>query len=195
MRIRFLSRFAADEKGVTIVEFAMILPTLCVLLLGIFDLGYRSYAHSVLLGAVHDAARMATVGGLTVEEIDERVKLRLNHFGEYAQVTTEVDSYFDFTGVGTPEKITQDTHPIGEYNSGDCFEDSNGNGSYDIDRGRTGVGGADDVVRYRVTLEFPRIVPIGRFIGWSDQVTMSANTVLRNQPYAGRATTAEIICD
>ena len=48
--------------GVTIIEFAMILPVLLLLLLGLFDLGYRSYASSVLQGALHEAARMATVG-------------------------------------------------------------------------------------------------------------------------------------
>ena len=36
-------------------------------------------------------------------------------------------------------------------------------------------------------MTYPRIVPLGSFLGWSDDVRRSVqNTVLRNQPYAGR---------
>ena len=37
-----------DQKAATIVEFALILPVLCMLLLGTLDLGYRSYVNSVV---------------------------------------------------------------------------------------------------------------------------------------------------
>ncbi len=194
-RLGRLAWLRRDDKGATIVEFAMVVPTLCVLLIGIFDLGYRSYANSVLLGALHDAARMATVGGLSQSQIDARVRTRLSNFAENSTVTIRSDSYFDFSGVGRPEKITSDTAPFGSYNDGDCFEDANGNGSYDLDRGRTGLGGSDDIVRYQVTMTFPRIVPVGSLLGWSDNVTLNANTVLRNQPFAGRATSTVIVCD
>ena len=56
---------AATQRGATIVEFALVLPVLCVLLLGMLDLGYRSYVTSIVQGALHEAARMATVGGVT----------------------------------------------------------------------------------------------------------------------------------
>ena len=190
-----LPRLARDEGGVTIVEFAMILPCLCVLLLGIFDLGYRSYAASVLQGALHEAARMATVGGVSMTQIDQRVRSRLSNFANQGTVTTSTQSYYDFSAVRMPEKITSDTVPIGQYNTGDCYEDANGNSTYDTDRGRSGMGSADDIVRYQVTLTFPRIVPIGRFLGWSDNETISANTVLRNQPYAGRSVSTVVLCN
>jgi Flp pilus assembly pilin Flp len=192
---RFAFRLARAEGGATIVEFAMILPALCVLLLGIFDLGYRSYAASVVQGALHEAARMATVGGVTMDEIDARVQTRLSNFATNATVETETTSYYDFAGVSMPEKITSDTAPTGEYNEGDCFEDANDNQTYDLDRGRGGMGGADDIVRYQVSITFPRIVPIGGFLGWSDTETITANTVLRNQPFAGRNISTVIICD
>ena len=53
---------------------------------------------------------------------------------------------------------------------GDCFQDVNGNGSYDLDRGRGGMGGAEDVVRFQVRMIYPRLFPVGRFFGWSDDV-------------------------
>ncbi len=192
--VRLATGLRRETRGATIVEFAMILPALCVLLLGIFELGYRSYAASIVQGALHEAARMATVGGVTMPQIDARVRMRLSNFANNATVTTQTTSYYDFAGVSKPEKITSDTAPFNTYNSTDCFEDANGNGVYDVDRGRTGMGNADDIVRYQISLTFNRIVPIGRFLGWSDTETITANTVLRNQPYAGRTVQTVVIC-
>lgn len=192
-------RFATlrrDRRGATIIEFAMILPALCVVLLGTFELGWRMYVSSVVQGALNDAARMATVGGVTNAQIDTFVKARLRQFSHAATVTTSTSSYDDFTQVSVPEIITQDTAPIGTYNVGDCYEDYNNNRRYDLDRGRTGMGGSDDIVRYQVAITYPRMFPIAGFLGWGNTDTVTANTVLRNQPYAGRTvTTPPVVCD
>jgi Flp pilus assembly protein TadG len=185
-RLFNLRRLRRDTRGVTIIEFAMVVPVLLLLLLGFFDLGYRSYASSVLQGALHDAARMATVGGYSMTQIDARVKTRLSNFATRSTVTTAASSYYDFAGVAQPEKIVGDTAPLNAYNAGDCFEDANGNNTYDADRGRGGTGNSDDIVRYTVTITFPRILPMGALMGWGNTQTLTSNTVLRNQPYAGR---------
>lgn len=183
-----------DRRGATIVEFALILPVLCTLLLGVLDLGYRSYVTSIVQGALHEAARMATVGGVPITTIETHVQNRLQRFSNNATITVTTRSYADFTGVGIPETITQDTAPVGTYNNGDCYEDYNGNGHYDLDRGRSGLGGAEDVVYFEVTMTYPHIVPLGRFLGWNSNVTVTQNTLLRNQPYAGRNTGVSIVC-
>jgi Flp pilus assembly protein TadG len=185
-RPAFLRRLARDRRGVTIIEFAMVVPVLLLVLLGFFDLGYRSYASSVLQGALHDAARMATVGGYSMTQIDARVKTRLSNFATRSTVTTAASSYYEFSGVAQPEKIVGDTAPLNAYNVGDCFEDANGNNTYDTDRGRSGTGNSDDIVRYSVTISFPRILPMGSLMGWGNTQTLTSDTVLRNQPYAGR---------
>jgi Flp pilus assembly protein TadG len=185
-RAAFPRRLRRDTSGVTIVEFAIVLPVLCMLLLGLLDLGYRAYATSMVQGALHDAARMATVGNFTLTQIDNRVKARLANFATSSTVTTSTTSYYDFTGVSQAEKIVGDTAPLNSYNSGDCFEDANGNNAYNTDRGRDSTGGADDIVRYQVTISFPRIVPLGGFLGWGNTQSITQNTVLRNQPFAGR---------
>jgi Flp pilus assembly protein TadG len=181
-----LRRLRRDSSAVTIVEFAMVAPVMLLLLMGLFDLGYRAYASSVLQGALHDAARMATVGGYSMTQIDARVKTRLSNFATRSTVTTSAASYYEFSGVSQPEKIVGDTVPLNAYNPGDCFEDVNGNNGYDTDRGRGGTGNADDIVRYTVTITFPRILPMGTLMGWGPTQTLTSNTVLRNQPYAGR---------
>lgn len=184
-------RLCGDQKGATIVEFALILPVMCVLLLGALDLGYRAYVQSIVQGSLHEAARMATVGNVPISTIETHVRTQLREFSRNATITTTTRSYADFNGVRQPETITQDTAPVGTYNHGDCFVDFNGNGSYDLDRGTTGMGGSEDVVRFEVSMTYPRILPIGGFLGgdWNNNVTVTQNTVLRNQPFAGRNVT------
>jgi Flp pilus assembly protein TadG len=189
-RLRLSALFRSlrrEDSGVTILEFAMVAPVMLLLLLGFFDLCYRAYASSVLQGALHDAARMATVGGYSMAQIDARVKTRLSNFATRSVTTTEAASYKQFSGVSQPELIVGDTTPLNTYNAGDCFEDQNGNNAYDTDRGRGGTGGSDDIVRYRVTITFPRVFPLGILLGWSNSQTLSSETVLRNQPFGGRS--------
>jgi Flp pilus assembly pilin Flp len=189
-----LRALSGDTRGATIVEFALVVPVLAMLLLGTLDLGYRSYVTSIVQGALHEAARMATVGGVSTAQIQAHVESRLHEFSRNATITTTTRSYSDFSGVNVPETITQDTAPVGTYNAGDCFQDANGNGTYDLDRGRGGMGGAEDVVFFEVVMTYPHIVPVGTLLGWSSNVTVRQNTVLRNQPYAGRNTNVTVIC-
>jgi Flp pilus assembly protein TadG len=193
-RRTFLRALRSDTRGATIVEFAIVVPVLSMLLLGTLDLGYRSYVSSIVQGALHEAARMATVGGVSTAQIQAHVQSRLRDFSRNATITTTTRSYADFSGVKVPETITQDTVPLGTYNSGDCFQDANGNGTYDLDRGRSGMGGAEDVVYFEVSMTYPHIVPVATLLGWNNNVTITQNTVLRNQPYAGRVNTTTVIC-
>jgi len=191
-----LRRIGRDQGGATIVEFAMVLPVLCTLLLGVLDLGYRAYAAAVLQGALQEAARMSTVGGIPMSQINDRVRARLGAFTNRGTVTISTSSYFDFTDIGKMEPIVADHggDPNRPDFSGDCFTDINNDGSWD-EQGRAGLGAAEDVVRYRATLTFPHIVPIGNFLpGWNNNVVLSAETMLRNQPYAGRNTSWPIVC-
>ena len=187
MIVRRLRGILGDRMGATLVEFALISPVLCMLLLGFIDLGYRSYVASVIQGALQEAARNATVGNKTGAQIDALVISRLKSFSKYSPPVINKTSDSDYSGVQMPEKITSDTAPVGTYNVGDCYEDANNNGKYDLDRGKTGLGGADDVVYYEIVLTFPRIVPLGKILGFSDTQTIRAATVMQNQPFAARS--------
>ena len=81
-----------------------------------------------------------------------------------------------------PEDFT-DINGDGDCNDGEPFEDVNGNGTWDADRGQSGSGGARDAVLYTVTVTYPRMFPYMKILGFSDTVTARARTVLRNQPY------------
>ncbi|HEY0412789.1 MAG TPA: TadE/TadG family type IV pilus assembly protein [Allosphingosinicella sp.] len=194
MRPSLPSRLWRDRRGATIVEFAIVCPVLCLTLLGFMELGYKSYVGSIVQGALHEAARSATVGDKTGAQIDALVQDRLKSFSSGATITINKSSYTNFSDVKMPEKITQDTAPLGSYNTGDCYEDANGNGAYDIDRGKSGLGGSDDIVNYEIVMTFPPIVPLWRMIGGPSTETIRASTVLRNQPYASRTTSVTVRC-
>ncbi|WP_271078600.1 TadE/TadG family type IV pilus assembly protein [Aurantiacibacter sp. MUD61] len=195
-RLRTLGR---DEEGVTIVEFAMVAPALILILLAGFDFGHRAYVTSVLQGALTDAARQASVenpnvsgSGTTLEERVENAIIA--QVGQIATPGYTLDvtqsNFYEFSGIGNPEKIVRDNDSDGVYDEddGDCFSDLNENGQYDTDTGRQGRGGANDVVFYEATLQMDAIVPLANFIGGSAQHTILVDTAIRNQPWGTQAT-------
>lgn len=190
--IRSLAR---NTRGTTIVEFAMILTPLLMLLMGAIELGHMSMARSTVEGALREAARMATTGNSTSANIDTFIKGRVQMVSG-ARVTIVKKAYDDFEQVNRPEPLTSDVAPIGQFNPGDCFRDLNENAKWDTDSGSSGLGGAEDIIYYEVTLDYPPLFPFMKVVpGFPDSIQLSANTVLRNEPYAkGVNFTPKIIC-
>ena len=197
-RKRILGRnLCRDTRGVSTLEFALISIPFFVILLGGADLSHHAYVRSQLQGALADSARRASVedpsfsaAGDTLEErIRNTVKERVNPIAPDAQYTITISNFYDFSGIGNPEKLLTDKNGDGVYDAAedDCFEDLNGNGQYDLDTGRSGVGGANDVVFYHARLTMPRLFSIGGILGWSDTVQLEASSAVRNQPYADQA--------
>lgn len=183
-----------DARGATLTEFGLIAVPLIMVLLGLFDMGYQSYAKSVLAGTLYKAARRATTGNYTTSQIDTYVNGQLTRFNRRATIAIVKKSYYEFSGVQKAEKIVGDTAPLGSYNVGDCFEDANASNTYSdaSSSGTVGQGGSDDIIYYNVTMSFPRLFPLYRLMGWTSTVSISENTVLRNQPYASQATPRNI---
>jgi Flp pilus assembly protein TadG len=183
----------ADAKGATLVEFGFVVVPLSMIIMGIADMGYQSYLNAVTKGVLDRAARAASVGALTSTQLDSFVDQEMGAIvSKQATITKVKKSYYNFSRIGKPEKILTDTAPIGTYNSGDCFEDINNNGTYDTDTGATGLGGADDVVYYQVTVSMPRLFPMAKLLGWSANQTASASAIIRNQPWANQTSPPKV---
>jgi Flp pilus assembly protein TadG len=60
-RLRPFRRLLADRRGATMLEFALVVPVLLAMLLGIVMLGMVFLAQAGLRSAVEDAARYATI--------------------------------------------------------------------------------------------------------------------------------------
>ena len=182
-----------DERGATIVEFALIVPVLIGLLLSILEIGYQGYVTAVVQGALSKASRQVTVGNRTAADVVATIKSEVQLVVPARYVTVSTRRYYNFSNVGKPEKITSDTDPKGVYNPGDCFEDANINGVYDATPGDTGVGSADDIVYYTVNVVYPNLTPVGSLLSWGPTRGVAATTVIRNQPFTSRAEPT-IIC-
>ena len=88
-----------------------------------------------------------------------------------------------------PEKWT-DTNKNLTCDVGEPFVDDNDSGYWDSDGGSDGQGGAKDRVIYTVTVKYPAIVPMFRFIGGNPTHTVVATTILQNQPYSDHQATS-----
>jgi Flp pilus assembly pilin Flp len=198
MRVR---RLTADESGATVIEFSIILAPLLIVILGFMELGYQSYVRSVLQGTLNDVARTATVENpdlgdiaLPLEtRIQNRVKERMHSLAAAGTYDFDISNYKDFSGVGQPEALVTDANKNGQYDPGDCWEDRNPNGTFDTDGAAGGVGSADDVVVYEVTLSTPHLLPIGGFLGVPDNFDVKATTMSRRQPFAEQQQ-SEVAC-
>lgn len=178
-----------DATGAALVEFALLAPVLAITLLGLFDMAYNYYLQAQLQGSIQKAARDSTIEGATVrsEEIDAHVAAAVDIIVPGAALQFKRFSYTNFSEVSQPEDFV-DLNSDGRCNDGEPFEDANGNGAWDEDRGTEGGGGARDAVLYTVTVRYPRAFGAARIIGLPAIVETEASTVLRNQPYGKQDT-------
>jgi Flp pilus assembly protein TadG len=187
-----------DHRGVTIVEFALVVPVMLLLFMGLMEICYQGYVGSVLSGAVRKAGRDAGIQGgqQNWSAIDKAVMAQVNLVAKTAVIVTSThQSYASFTNVAVPEPFS-DTNGNGKYDSAsECFTDINGNGVWDTDQGVGGSqGGASDVAVYTLTIQYPRLFPLARMMGWSANEVLSSTTILKNQPYTTQAANSPLTC-
>ena len=191
-RMRALRR---DARGVTVVEFAIIAPVMLALIMGLCDLMYQSYVQSVLDGAMMKAGRDSALetNALNAAAQDAAVAKMVTMLGPEAKFYPDRKNYQTFS-VAKPENFS-DTNRNGVRDAGECYDDVNANKRWDADPGRTGQGGANDVTKYTMRVEYPRMFPIAPMFGWPSTQTITATTMLKNQPYRTQDVKAiESIC-
>lgn len=192
---RPLPRLPRDTRATTAIEFAIVAPVMMLVLMGISDLSYQIYAQSILNGAMQKAARDSAIqgGADNTAAIDAKVTAMVKNIATNATITFSRKNYDSFSVI-KPEPFV-DTNGNGVRNAGECFTDINGNGSWDADPGMAGQGGADDVTLYTATVTYPHLFPVTGLFGWPSNQTISAATLLKNQPYATQTTvTPTTIC-
>ncbi len=191
---QLIARLRRDERGAYLLELALILPAFLMLTMGIFDIGFQMYAKAVLAGAVEQAARSSTLesNNGSQSNVDQEVRDAVSDVASYASLTFSRINYRTFTNVNQSESFT-DSNNNGVRNPGECFEDRNGSNSFDASGGANGQGGADDVVLYRVRMNFDRVFPLWRMLGEPQQEMIEVRTVLRNQPFNVQSS-AQVIC-
>lgn len=181
-----------DQRGATVIEFAIVAPVMLLMIFGFLELSYRFYLQAVLQGAVQKAARDSTIegGGTKINAIDAVVTGLMSNVASKATFKSTRFTFYDFNEVGPPEPFT-DTNGNEQYDPGECFSDTNGNGYWE---GKPGQGGADDIVQYTMTMTYPEILPLSSMLHWPAINKISATTTLRNQPFGTQTRASGTIC-
>lgn len=181
-----LRSIAPCERGHTMVEFAIIGPVFLALLLSILEFSGVMFVQTLLEGGAREASRYGITGafpeGISRAEMIEQI-VEENTFGlvDTDELHMETLVYDSFSAVGQPEPFT-DENGNGFYDVGEPFSDINGNGIWDDNMGASGLGGPGDVVVYRMSYDWPIMIPLFRpFFG--DTVTLRANIAVRNEPF------------
>lgn len=92
-RRRLLSgarRRGRDDSGAELIEFALLLPILLVITVGIFDFGVLFQKYLVVTNAAREGARLATLPNYTTADIQERVATYISAGGVQGVATTTV---------------------------------------------------------------------------------------------------------
>lgn len=190
------SALLRDRRAVSAVEFALTAPILFLVVFGTLQVAQSYYVRTVLTGSINSAARKSTLqsGQTNSSTLDTLVAQSIKYVMPTANITFTRKNYADFTSVGTPEDFT-DTNKNGTYDSTECFVDMNGNGVWDADMGKSGLGGANDVVVYTVSVSYKQWFGFAKMFGLHEYQTIPQTTILKNQPFATQATrTGNSIC-
>ena len=71
---RLITRLRA-EQAAQLVEFALVLPMLLLVVLGIAEFGFIFQRYEVVTNAAREGARMAVLPGYTTADVDARVRV------------------------------------------------------------------------------------------------------------------------
>jgi len=194
---RTLKALSRDERGATVVEFAIVAPVMGLILLGAFDVAHTLYARGVLQGVVQKTARDATLEGGGADamrtKLDNRVMAQAKALANNADIKITRRYYRTFSEAAAAKaEIWTDTNKNKICDAGEPYEDANLNSVWDKDGGNDGQGGAKDAVVYSVEMSYPRFFPLYNLIDGSKTTTIRGTTVLRNQPFGDQESYGEM---
>ncbi|MCH2546672.1 MAG: pilus assembly protein [Alphaproteobacteria bacterium] len=193
--MRTISEITENNDGATIIEFAIVAPVFILLLFGIIEFSVIMYAKSTMEGATSITSRLGKTGyteeGITRQEM--LTQLLVDRAGglmdpEEIEITTLI--YENFADIGQPEPLSIDINGNQQYDAsdGDAYQDINGNGQWDEDMGEAGLGGAGDIVVYKIHYPWQVKTPVMQNILENENGYFPLNTsiVVRNEPYGAQ---------
>lgn len=90
-----LRRLATDAAGAELIEFALVLPILLVVMVGIFDFGFLFQQYQAITNASREGARIAVLPGYGAADVEARVA-----------------SYLAASGIAEPAQVAVDVVPV-----------------------------------------------------------------------------------
>lgn len=184
----FLDLFRRRQDGATAVEFALVAPAFFLVLWGAVEVGMLGLASTLLEGAVREAARVGITGyapeGTTrTDHIKNTVKKYTVNLLDIDKLTIDTKSYTGFDAIGKAEDFVDKSPYNGKWDAGESFTDTNGNGQWDSDQGKSGLGDPGSVVLYTLSYDWNWFAGYAKDIFGVPGVTLRAAVAVRNEPY------------
>ncbi len=181
-------RLQRDERGSAAIEFAIVAPVMLLLIFGAFDFSHTLWTQAQLQGVVQKTARDSTLETSDVTEqaiLDAKIRAQATALRNDANIDISRRYYRTFSDAAAAQaEAWTDTNGNGRCDASEPYQDENRNSTWDADGADAGQGGAKDAVVYKVTMTYPRILPMPKFLGTGATTTkLVATTVLKNQPY------------
>lgn len=175
------------REGSAAIEFALLAPVFFYLVFAVIEIFAFMLTQSILESAVRNSARSGLTGytpsGLDrATYISQQVENEV-FFVDPDNIQMETLIYSNFADINQPEPFV-DENTDGFYDVGEPYTDINGNGAWDSDMGLAGLGGAGDIVVYRVSYLWNFMTPlIGDMMSPSGSIEISSSAVVRNEPF------------
>jgi hypothetical protein len=173
------------EAGATAVEFALILPLLLLFAFGSIESAIVLFIRSSMEAAVLEASRYGITGAgeatSRADHVLEIVETRTYGLLDPDKIDLETLVYDDFDDIGKPEPFS-DANADGFHEAGEAFTDVNGNGKWDADMGKAGLGGRNAVVVYRLSYAWGIVTPMLHSI-MGESIMNVASVAIRNEPF------------
>lgn len=186
-RIKDFHHPCKGKEGVAAIEFAIAGSLVVTTVVAAMEILMVLLVSVLMEGAVREAARFGVTGAegdngrqTQILQIVENHTLGMVNM-ESATVSTLV--YNSFSEIGTAEDFIDAEPYNGVYDEGEDFTDTNGNGSWDTDRGTPGVGGSEDIVLYVVDYELPTMTGLFSAMFGKSTFSMRAAVPVKNEPY------------
>ncbi len=204
------SQLWGDRRGVSAVEFALVGPTVLLLIATTIEAGFLWSGSTALEAGARAAARYgltgAAVDGQSRTETIRRIVTahvcpsavgdgattcywasdgpRFEHEdGAETPLYLSLRAYSDPRNIGRPEPFSDVAPANGERDPGEDFVDVNGNEVWDADTGVVGPGGPADVVVYELAIHQAVVNPLIRAAVGGDTLRHETRFVIRNEPF------------
>ena len=156
--IREIKKFIRNNEGAAIIEFAMVVPVLIYLLMGIIEFGIIFHLMSLSTYASNEAARAGKTGSVYAAASRD------------AMIKDKVESILSPWMKNTGELVLN-TKSYGS------FSDLNAGGV-------AGAGNSGEVVLYTITLNWPVLTPVlGSIIGNDGVVPIITRVLVKNEEF------------
>ena len=188
---RELRRFARSDDGAAALEFALVLPPLCLIIVGMFEMSMLMFTQASMEGALREAARFGMTGSVSdpaQRQTQILAIIKKDTYNMLKDPTISFEIYNSFNNVGDPEPFV-DSNGNGKWDSGESYTDVNSNAKWDADQGKAGVGASAQIVEYTVQYDWHVMTPfMAPIFGNNGKVHLKASVVLRNEPWDATTT-------